>query len=130
MKGRTRRKPGPIFEPEQSAALVVHLIEGFHMLDQQLAVLVVPGGNGFEAFDHGLAVFMATTGQSPTRALSIPKRSSPHQLASPKACLPEPPSFMAARTASGSTDPAFSAPAFQRSMIEAYSQETAPHSPG
>ena len=65
---------------------------------------------------------ITTTGQLPTSALSMPNSSSPHQTASPKACWPLPPSFIASSTASGSTEPAFSAAAFHRSMIDAYSQ--------
>ena len=73
---------------------------------------------------------ITTTGQSPTSALSMPNSSLPHHSASPKACRPLPPAFIAGSTSVGSTLPAFSAPARHRSRIEAYSQDTAPHSPG
>src|SRR5512145_3350660 len=72
---------------------------------------------------------MTTTGQLPTRALSMPNRSLPHHSASPKMCLPLPPAFMAVSTASGSVVPAFVAASDHRSMMEAYSHDTALHSP-
>src|SRR5262245_19171571 len=72
---------------------------------------------------------MTTTGQLPTSALSIPNRSLPHHSASPKMCLPFPPAFMASSTGLGSAVPAFCAASDHKFMIEAYSHETALHSP-
>src|SRR3990170_6102086 len=76
-----------------------------------------------------LPSLMTTTGQLPTRALSMPNSSLPHHSASPKICLALPPAFMAVSTDSGSDLPAFCAASDHKSMMEEYSQETALHSP-
>ncbi len=111
--------------------LVPHEVHGPHVLDQRRAMFRPPAGNGAELLNtFARPPFIASTGQRPTRALSIPKSSPPPRHLAKGTVAYSLRSFIIARTELGSNVRADWAADFQSSKVDAYSQETALQVPG